>query len=72
MDNNYKQIVKYFNGSIAIFCHINTDPDAICSAYALKNLIENQNKSAFIEIILPEGSNKLTKKIIKTTLWINR
>lgn len=63
MINNFNKLSKYFFGRIGIFCHQNADPDSICSAFALKNLIKSQ-KNEQIDIILPNQANSLGKKII--------
>ncbi len=65
MSLDFEKIINHFNGNIAIFCHHNADPDAICSAYALKSLIIGKNNKNTIDIILPNESNKLGKKIIE-------
>ncbi|MBM3291492.1 hypothetical protein FJY84_02310 [Candidatus Bathyarchaeota archaeon] len=65
MVQKYQKIINYFNGDIAIMCHQNADPDAICSAYALKNLIRKEKPDLNVDLILPNETNKLGKKIIK-------
>lgn len=55
---------KFFKGKIAIFGHQNADPDAICSAIALKKLITSLNPSTRINILIPGGPSKLTNSVI--------
>jgi nanoRNase/pAp phosphatase (c-di-AMP/oligoRNAs hydrolase) len=50
---------------IVILTHANSDPDAICSAFALKHLQKKINPKTKIIIGAPEGTNKISEKIIK-------
>jgi phosphoesterase RecJ-like protein len=50
---------------IAILTHANSDPDAICSAFALTQLLKKINPKTKIIIGAPEGTNKISEKIIK-------
>jgi phosphoesterase RecJ-like protein len=50
---------------IVILTHANSDPDAICSAFALKQLLEKINPKTKIVIGAPEGINKIAEKIMK-------
>jgi nanoRNase/pAp phosphatase (c-di-AMP/oligoRNAs hydrolase) len=47
---------------ISIYCHQNADPDAVCSAFALKFLIKKLKKRAIVNIIVPDGFNTLGKR----------
>jgi len=49
---------------IVIYCHQNADPDAICSAYAIKFLIKNLKKGVIVKIITPGGMNALAKRVV--------
>lgn len=49
---------------IFIYCHQNADPDAICSAYAIRFLIKNLKKGAIVKIITPGGMNVLAKRVV--------
>jgi nanoRNase/pAp phosphatase (c-di-AMP/oligoRNAs hydrolase) len=49
---------------VSILCHRNADPDALCSAFALKKLLELIIKDLHIEIITPEGASSLTNRVI--------
>lgn len=53
------------NTEFSLLCHKNADPDSLCSAYALEALIKKINRTANTEIILPEGPNKTSEKIIE-------
>lgn len=50
---------------IVILTHANSDPDAICSAFALKQLLKKINPKTKIIIGAPEGTNKISEKIMK-------
>jgi nanoRNase/pAp phosphatase (c-di-AMP/oligoRNAs hydrolase) len=50
---------------IVILTHANSDPDAICSAFALKQLLKKINPKTKITIGAPEGTNKISEKIMK-------
>lgn len=49
---------------IVILTHANSDPDAICSAFALKQLLKKINPKTKIIIGAPEGTNKISEKIM--------
>lgn len=49
---------------IVILTHANSDPDAICSAFALKQLLKKINPKTKIIIGAPEGTNKISEKIL--------
>ena len=51
--------------SILLLCHRNADPDTLCSAYALFNLLKKIKPSLMINIGAPQGLSKLSKKILK-------
>lgn len=62
--NILKKFVKNQPKKILILCHQNADPDALCSAYAIKNLIAN----LFPEIeslIGADNLNKISNSIMK-------
>ncbi|MCD6536996.1 DHH family phosphoesterase [Candidatus Bathyarchaeota archaeon] len=47
-----------------LLCHQNADPDALCSAFALKRLLKRIHRWTEIEIASPEGLNKLSRAIL--------
>lgn len=51
-------------GKVTILCHHNADPDAVCSAHALKELAESLHPESMPEIILPSGASVLSQQII--------
>ncbi|MBS7655325.1 DHH family phosphoesterase [Candidatus Bathyarchaeota archaeon] len=51
--------------SVAVACHQNADPDAVCSAFALLKLLKKINKRLKISLIAPEGISRISKQILK-------
>lgn len=49
---------------VMIFCHHSADPDAVCSAYAVKSLADALG-SAGASIILTGGASRISKQVIK-------
>lgn len=50
--------------SICIFTHRDADPDAVASAIALKDMLQSVHRNSSIQVILPEGLNKVASKLI--------
>lgn len=50
--------------AIALFCHQNADPDATCSAFALKELLQRVSPSVPSKIVCPEGVSSSTKQLL--------
>lgn len=50
---------------IILLCHQNADPDAICSAFALSQLLKRLKPDLKVEIASPEGISKLSKLILE-------
>jgi len=50
---------------VALLCHHNADPDAICSAYAFANLLKNFKPDLEIEIGAAQGISRLSKHLLK-------
>ena len=48
-----------------MFCHQNADPDATCSAFALKVLLEQVSPSVPSKIVCPEGVSSSTKQLLE-------
>lgn len=49
---------------VMIFCHHSADPDAVCSAYAVKSLADALG-SVEASIILTGGASRISKQVIK-------
>ena len=50
---------------VLLLCHHNSDPDAICSAYALQGLLKKLRPDTVVEIGAGEGISKLSKLILE-------
>jgi nanoRNase/pAp phosphatase (c-di-AMP/oligoRNAs hydrolase) len=51
--------------AILIVGHQNSDPDAVCSAYALSALARQVNRKLKVSFASPDGVSKLSKQILK-------
>ena len=56
---------KKLRGRVIILCHHNADPDSLCSAYAVKELIAKLDSSSTGDVFAPGGLSSLTKKIVE-------
>jgi nanoRNase/pAp phosphatase (c-di-AMP/oligoRNAs hydrolase) len=50
---------------VALLCHHNADPDAICSAYALSGLMKKRRPQIIVEIGAAQGVSRLSKHILQ-------
>jgi len=50
---------------VVLLCHHNADPDAVCSAYALKSLLKQVNPRLEIEIGAAHGISRLSKHLLE-------
>jgi phosphoesterase RecJ-like protein len=50
---------------VVLLCHHNADPDAICSAYAFKNLLKQVNPRLEINIGAAYGISRLSKHLLQ-------
>ena len=48
---------------VIVLCHQNADPDALCSAFAFKRLLERMASKVKVDIACPEGMSKLSKAL---------
>jgi nanoRNase/pAp phosphatase (c-di-AMP/oligoRNAs hydrolase) len=62
---DYKDLRKKLKGRVIILCHHNADPDSLCSAYAVKELVAKLDSSSTGDIFAPGGFSSITKKIIE-------
>jgi len=51
---------------VVLLCHHNADPDAICSAYALKSLLAQLRPRLSIEIGAAHGISRLSKHLLES------
>jgi nanoRNase/pAp phosphatase (c-di-AMP/oligoRNAs hydrolase) len=52
--------------SVLIIGHQNSDPDAVCSAYALTVLIRRLNRKTSVTFASPAGVSKMSKQVLDT------
>lgn len=50
---------------VVLLCHHNADPDALCSAYALKNLLKHSNPNLEVQIGAADGLSRLSNHLRK-------
>lgn len=50
--------------SIVLLCHINADPDAVCAAFAMAQLLQRLRPNLKIEIAAPHGPSRLSKFLL--------
>ncbi len=64
---NSNELVKILDETkanrILLLCHQNSDPDAVCSAYALQGLLEKMRPNLIIEIGTGQGVSRLTRNL---------
>jgi len=61
---NLKSLVNKIKPKyIILLCHQNADPDALCSAFAFKRLLERLISNVKVDIACPEGVSKLSKAL---------
>jgi bifunctional oligoribonuclease and PAP phosphatase NrnA len=63
--NVVKILVETQANHILLLTHHNSDPDAICSAYAFQSLIRKMRPNVPVEIGAGSGISKLSKQILK-------
>jgi len=61
---NLEAFKEAVGGRVLILCHHNADPDAICSAQALRELVERLNPEAEARIVLPEGASSTSRRVM--------
>ena len=65
----FNEIVKVLDEvnaeNVLLLCHHNSDPDAVCSAYAFKGLLKKVRPNVAVDIGTAQGVSKLTKNLFK-------
>jgi len=65
----FNEIVKVLDEvnaeNVLLLCHHNSDPDAVCSAYAFKGLLKKVRPNVAVDIGTGQGVSKLTKNLFK-------
>lgn len=64
MDNRFHRYIKD-SKKIAIFSHVTPDADALCSAFALKNLIYNNFDFKFVDVFIDGEIGELYDPILR-------
>jgi phosphoesterase RecJ-like protein len=66
---SFSDIVKLLDETgavdILLLCHHNSDPDAVCSAYAFQGLLKKTRPNISVEIGTGQGVSKLTKNLFR-------
>ena len=66
---SFNEIVKLLDEAgavdVLLLCHHNSDPDAICSAYAFSGLLKKTRPNLKVEIGTGQGVSKLTKNLFR-------
>ncbi len=64
---DYKQLTRLVAGSrkTLILGHHNADPDAVCSAIALRGLLKSINRRQSVSLAFPEGPSKVSEGILR-------
>ena len=64
MSDSSTALSDYIKEKMLLICHHNADPDAVFSAYAFKELLNQIRPGNIADILLPGGASTLTKKLI--------
>lgn len=51
--------------SVVVLCHQNADPDAVCSAHALRSLLHKLSPETPVKIVCPEGVSSSTRQLVE-------
>lgn len=62
MEPDYSALRGMIKGRVAVLCHHNADPDALCSAYAMKELALKLDAPG-AELIVPGGLSTLARRV---------
>lgn len=59
-------LIENRNTKLAVLlCHINADPDAVCAAFGMAQLLQRLTPSLTIEIAAAQGPSRLSKAVLK-------
>jgi len=65
----FNEVVKLLDetgaNNVLLLCHHNSDPDAVCSAYAFQGLLKKTRPKLNVEIGTGQGVSKLTKNLFR-------
>jgi len=65
MEPRTESLKDVLSGRVLLICHHNADPDAVCSAHAVKELLETMDSSITAEIVLTGGASRLSRRVIE-------
>jgi len=63
LELDYSALKSSIKGRVAVLCHHNADPDALCSAYAAKEFALRLD-AAEADVIVPGGLSTLTRRVV--------
>ena len=65
----FKEIITLLDNigaeNVVLLCHHNSDPDAVCSAYAFMGLLKKNRPKLAVEIGTGHGVSRLTKNLLR-------
>ena len=64
MTKNFKEILGSAK-KIAIFSHVSPDADALCSSFALKNIIKNNYDNKYVDVFIDGEIGKLYNPVLR-------
>jgi len=61
------ELIDQRNAKLAVLlCHINADPDAVCAALAMAQLLQRLRPSLKVEVAAPQGPSRLSKFLLQS------
>jgi nanoRNase/pAp phosphatase (c-di-AMP/oligoRNAs hydrolase) len=61
------ELIENRNAKLAaLLCHINADPDAVCAAFGLAQLLQRLRPALIVEIAAPQGPSRLSKSLLSS------
>jgi len=61
------ELLDQRNAKLAVLlCHINADPDAVCAALAMAQLLQRLRPSLKVEVAAPQGPSRLSKFLLQS------
>ena len=65
--NKITELIDQRNAKLAVLlCHINADPDAVCAALAMAQLLQRLRPSLKVEVAAPQGPSRLSKFLLQS------
>lgn len=60
-----EKLKEILRGRVLLFCHTNADPDSICAAFGVGELVRVMDPQADTGIVLPGGPSSLSKRVME-------